>query len=101
MTRSTSFPPGDWRAGYFKPGNLEQTLDRVDNLKQDLPGGMLLPEAAIRFILSQPAVSTMIVGMRKAEHVKQNLAFSDAGPLDAKLLQDLKKHRWVRQLGSW
>ena len=43
---------------------------------------MTLPEMALRFILSHPAVSTQIAGMRKPEHVRQNIATSDAGPLD-------------------
>jgi aryl-alcohol dehydrogenase-like predicted oxidoreductase len=51
---------------------------------------------SIRFILSNPIVSTTIIGMRKPDHVKANLAMSDAGPLDAALLRELKKHRWDR-----
>ena len=47
---------------------------------------MTLPEMALRFILSHPAVSTTIAGMRKAEHVRENIAASDAGPLDKSLL---------------
>ena len=47
---------------------------------------MTLPEMSLRFILSHPAVSTTIVGMRSPEHVRQNVAASDAGPLDANLL---------------
>jgi len=101
MTRDMTFPANDWRAKYFNPKNLERTLDRVDQLKQDVPNGMPLPEAAIRFILAEPTVSTLIVGMRKPEHVKQNVAFSDAGPLDAKLVQTLRKHRWERQPAVW
>jgi aryl-alcohol dehydrogenase-like predicted oxidoreductase len=57
---------------------------------------MSLPEMAIRFILSNPIVSTTIIGMRKPDHVKENLAMSDAGPLDGALLRELKKHRWDR-----
>jgi aryl-alcohol dehydrogenase-like predicted oxidoreductase len=58
---------------------------------------MTLPQMALRYILSFPAVSTTIVGMRKPEHVRQNIAASDAGPLDAALLQELKAHRWDRK----
>jgi aryl-alcohol dehydrogenase-like predicted oxidoreductase len=58
---------------------------------------MSLPEMALRFILSNPVVSTIIIGMRKPEHVAQNLAVSDAGRLDVNLLQELKKHRWDRK----
>src|SRR5581483_9715636 len=101
MTLETRFPEGDWRAGYFGPENLPLTVARVEKLKQILPSGMTLPEMALRFILSHPAVSTTIAGMRKPEHVKQNIAASDAGPLDKSLLAELKKHRWDRKPTRW
>jgi aryl-alcohol dehydrogenase-like predicted oxidoreductase len=101
MTPETKFPPNDWRSRYFVPENLIPTLQRVDKLKQILPDGMTLPEMALRFILSNPVVSTIIVGMRKPDHVKQNIALSDAGPLDAALLAELKKHRWDRRPQRW
>jgi aryl-alcohol dehydrogenase-like predicted oxidoreductase len=101
MTMETRFPKGDWRAGYFGPENLPKTIRRVEKLKELLPAGMPLPEMALRFILSHPAVGTTIVGMRKAEHVRSNIAASDAGPLDAALLAELKKHRWDRAPQSW
>src|SRR2546429_1042449 len=94
LTPQTKFPPNDWRARYFHPENLANTLARVEKLKAILPAGMTLPEMALRFILSHPVVSTTIVGMRKPHHVKANLAASDAGPLDASLLKELKKHPW-------
>jgi aryl-alcohol dehydrogenase-like predicted oxidoreductase len=101
MTLETRFPKGDWRAGYFGPENLPKTIHRVEKLKEILPKGMSLPELALRFILSHPAVSTTIAGMRKAEHVRQNIACSDAGPLDKALLAELKKHRWDRTPTKW
>jgi aryl-alcohol dehydrogenase-like predicted oxidoreductase len=99
MTLETRFPKDDWRSGYFGPENLANTIARVDKLKQILPAS--LPEMALRFILSHPAVSTTIAGMRKTEHVKQNVATSDAGPLDKTLLAELKKHRWDRKPAHW
>jgi aryl-alcohol dehydrogenase-like predicted oxidoreductase len=101
MTLETRFPKGDWRKGYFGPENLSRTIDRVERLKKVVPAGMSLPELALRFILSHPAVSTTIPGMRKAEHVRENLAASDAGPLDKGLLAELKKHRWDRRPQRW
>src|ERR1700693_6171724 len=101
MTLETRFPKNDWRSGYFGPENLEKTIRRVDQLKKILPAGMSLPEMALRFILSHPAVSTTIAGMRKPEHVRQNIAASDAGPLDKSLLTELKKHRWDRTPQRW
>ena len=101
MTRDTTFPEGDWRRGYFNAENLRQTLDRVDQVQADLPDGMALPDAAIRFILSHPAVSTLIAGMRKEAHVRGNLALSDSGGLDAELLPKMRRHRWERQPAPW
>jgi aryl-alcohol dehydrogenase-like predicted oxidoreductase len=101
LTRDTKFPAGDWRAGYFNPENLNNTMDRVDELKKIVPSGMSLAQLALRFILSNPIVSTTIVGMRKPTHVKENLATSDAGPLDSTLLQQLRKHRWDRKPTPW
>jgi aryl-alcohol dehydrogenase-like predicted oxidoreductase len=101
MTRETTFPEGDWRKGYFNAKNLSDTMDRVDRLREDLPPGTSLPEVAIGFILSNPAVSTMIVGMRKEEHVRGNLALSDAGELDAGLVEKMRKHRWERSPAPW
>jgi aryl-alcohol dehydrogenase-like predicted oxidoreductase len=101
MTRETKFPKDDWRSGYFNPENLKNTMDRVDKLKKILPKGMSLPEMALRFTISHPAVSTTIVGMRKLEHVRENCALSDKGPLSPELLKELKKHRWDRKPAPW
>ncbi|HEY7354387.1 MAG TPA: aldo/keto reductase [Terriglobales bacterium] len=101
MTRETKFPKDDWRSGYFNPKNLANTMDRVDKLKTILPAGMSLPEMALRFTLSHPAVSTVIVGMRKLEHVRENMALSDKGALSPALLKELKNHRWNRKPAPW
>jgi len=97
FTRDTKFPDSDWRARYFRPANLIPTLERVAKLKDLVPPGMSLPELALRFILENADVSTTIVGMRKADHVKNNLAVSDGKKLPPSLLQELHRHRWVRK----
>jgi aryl-alcohol dehydrogenase-like predicted oxidoreductase len=101
LTAETKFPEGDFRHNYFGPENLAATLPRVEKLKSLLPEGMTLPEMAIRFILSNADVCTTIVGMRKPEHVRANLSYSDAGPLDPALRAELKKHRWDRKPKPW
>ncbi len=101
FTPETRFPASDWRSKYFGPENLVNTLARVAQLKKLLPQGMTLPEMSLRFVLSNPIVSTTIIGMRKPEHVKQNVATSDAGPLDPALLEKLKAHRWDRKPERW
>lgn len=101
LTKQTKFPADDWRAGYFNPENLANTVERAEKLKKILPPGMSLPEMALRFVLSNPAVSTQIIGMRKLDHVRENIALSEKGPLDDGLLQELKKHRWDRKPAPW
>jgi len=101
MTLETRFPTEDWRSLYFGPENLANTVKRVDKLKEVVPAEMTLPEMAMRFVLSSPAVSTTIPGMRKLEHVRQNIAASNAGALDEALLAELKKHRWDRTPQPW
>ncbi len=101
MTAQTRFPETDWRAKYFGPENLSATLPRVEALKQLTPAGMTLPEMALRFILANPVVSTTIIGMRKSDHVRQNVATSDAGPLDPSLMAKVKPHRWDRKPKRW
>jgi aryl-alcohol dehydrogenase-like predicted oxidoreductase len=101
LTAETRFPRNDWRSLYFGPKNLTNTVERVDKLKEVLPQGMTLPELALRFIVSNPVVSTTIAGMRRANHVRENLAVSDAGPLGATLLEELRRHRWDREPQPW
>jgi aryl-alcohol dehydrogenase-like predicted oxidoreductase len=62
---------------------------------------MPLPELALRFILSNPAVSTVIPGMRTAEHVRANLAVSDGRYLSQDMLGGLRRHRWDRVPAWW
>jgi aryl-alcohol dehydrogenase-like predicted oxidoreductase len=96
LTHDAKWPEGDWRNIYFTPQHLAETLARVDALKHIVPAGMDLPELALKFILAEPTVSTVIPGMRKLRHVDRNLTASDARPIEAAVLQTLRKHRWTR-----
>jgi aryl-alcohol dehydrogenase-like predicted oxidoreductase len=96
LTASSRWPENDWRSKYFSGENLPETLRRVEALEALLPSGMTLPELALRFILSNPDVSTTIPGMRKTRNVEANLAVSERGPLPEDLLAELRTHRWVR-----
>ena len=96
LTPDSTWPDDDFRHGYFSQENLAATLPRVDAVRADLPEGMALPELALRFILQQPAVSTVIPGMRKLRHVDRNLAVSDGLPLSPALRRALRAHRWNR-----
>jgi aryl-alcohol dehydrogenase-like predicted oxidoreductase len=102
LTKESRWPEGDWRNTYFVPENLVPSVERADALKPLAERARVsMPEMALRFILSDPAVSTIIPGMRKTRHVELNIAASDAGPLPADLLEELRAHRWERAPKSW
>ena len=101
LTLDSKWPKGDWRNTYFVPENLKNSVERANALKPLVPAGSTLPEMALRFILNNPDVSTIIPGMRKIRHVESNLAASDKGPLPAPLHAQLRPHRWVRRPTHW
>jgi aryl-alcohol dehydrogenase-like predicted oxidoreductase len=101
LTKDSSWPEGDWRNTYFVPENLIPSVERADKLKKLLPEGMAMPEMALRFILNNQDVSTIIPGMRKPSHVKSNMAASDAGPLAEDFHKRLRVHRWDREPSDW
>ena len=97
LTVDSRWSEGDWRNIYFAPPRLAETLPHVEAVRRDAGQlGMSMPELALRFILSHPAVTTTIPGMRRTAHVEANLAASDRGPLATDLLERLRAHRWDR-----
>jgi aryl-alcohol dehydrogenase-like predicted oxidoreductase len=101
LTRETRWPEGDWRNTYFVPENLAASVDRAEALRPLVPAGMTMPELALRWILEEPAISTIIPGMRKVKHVEANIAASDGKRLDRGLVTQLKGHRWDRTPTEW
>ena len=110
LTKDSRWPEGDWRNTYFVAENLVPSLERAEALKKLLKDWnqehagepeITMPELALRFILTNPTVTTIIPGMRKLSHVESNTAASDAGPLPRELYAQLKKHRWVRKPAPW
>lgn len=108
LTKESRWAEGDWRNTYFVPENLNPSVERAEALKETLRAWneehsthITMPELALRFILSNPTVSTIIPGMRKLAHVEANIAASDAGPLPQELLDQLRSYRWVRKPAPW
>ncbi|MGA0212321.1 MAG: aldo/keto reductase, partial [Flavobacteriaceae bacterium] len=101
ITHKTTFPEGDWRGTYFVPENLKASADRADLLRPVVPSTMSMAEMALRFILENKTVGTIIPGMRKARNVLANVACSDGSLLPAELYTQLRTHRWDRTPTSW
>ena len=94
---STVFPAGDWRAEYFSGDRRAEAERRAEALAQVLDDEVqTLPELALRFCLSSLTVSTVIAGMRRPAHVRQNVEAAGKGALSAEMVSRLEGHRWEK-----
>ncbi len=96
LDENTRFELGDFRDWYFRGDRRKQVAEHVTALMRDLGDGVNLPEVALRFCLSHPAVSSVIPGMRTRRHVESNAAVSNQGPLPPGTLAILRRHAWDR-----
>jgi aryl-alcohol dehydrogenase-like predicted oxidoreductase len=95
ITPDTAFPDGDFRAHYFRGDRRQQVTDRVKAIVEDL--GIEPDEiaaTALRYVLANPAVSTVIPGMRTVRNVERNMAVD--GGLTPEQVERLHAHRWDR-----
>jgi aryl-alcohol dehydrogenase-like predicted oxidoreductase len=97
ITPEATFPEGDFRNRYFAGERKRQVWERAARLKALLGAeAQTLPELALRFCLSHPAVSTVIPGMRRVATVEANAAVSDGRLLSPVLREALRAHAWPR-----
>ncbi len=97
ITPQTRFPEGDFRAHYFRGDRKREVSERCGRIVADLGiGPDRLPETALRFCLSHPAVTAVIPGMRTAGHVEANCAAGDGRGLPPADIAKLRAHRWPR-----
>ncbi len=69
----------------FSGVDYQTALQAVDRIQGLLPKGLPMAQAAIRWILDHPAVSTVIPGASRPEQLNANLLASDAEPLSTEL----------------
>ncbi|HEX4164663.1 MAG TPA: aldo/keto reductase [Bryobacteraceae bacterium] len=97
ITEEIRFEPGEFRESYFRGDRKKQVVEHVEALQRELenaPGS--LAEIALRFCLSNKAVTSVIPGMRRVKTVESSCRASAAGMLDARTLAILKRHAWNR-----
>ncbi len=101
FTRDTVFTAQDHRTynrdgGSFYVGEtfsglpFEKGVAFADEIKAWLPRGMTLAHLALRWILDQPAVSTIIAGVTRPAQLADNVAASRMDPLEPALVEKLK-----------
>ncbi|MCC7236403.1 MAG: aldo/keto reductase [Bryobacterales bacterium] len=97
ITEQLSFPAGDFREFYFSGNRKSQVVQHVSALQRGLEQESgTLAELALRFVLTHPAVSTVIPGMRTLRNVESNCAVPDLGALKSQTMAVMKKHAWTK-----
>jgi aryl-alcohol dehydrogenase-like predicted oxidoreductase len=97
ITEDTSFLPGDFRDFYFSGSRKSQVVQHVSALHRDLAHeSATLAELALRFVISHPAVSTVIPGMRSLRNVESNCSVPEQGPLSSQTMAVMRKHAWTK-----
>ncbi|MBI1897986.1 MAG: aldo/keto reductase [Acidobacteria bacterium] len=101
ITPRSTFDGDEFRAFYFRGDRKQQVEERVSRLLAGLSAdGSSLAEVALRFVLTHPAVSTVIPGMRRVRNVEANCSVSAKGPLPEALLAVVRQHAWNKNFYS-
>ena len=97
FSTDTEFASDDFRSKYFAGDRLVRTVARVKQIEEDIADtGLTIAQVALKFVLSQPAVSTVIPGIRNVRQAKMNVEVSDLPDLPEFLLLNLRKQAWRR-----
>ncbi len=100
FTADTKFAPDDFRAHYFAGDRLGRAIAHVAEISRDLAGtGYTMPQAALKWVLAHPAVSTVIPGIRSVAQADANCGTSDLPAMPDALVEKLRRHNWRR--GVW
>ncbi|HEY9167254.1 MAG TPA: aldo/keto reductase [Candidatus Kryptonia bacterium] len=95
LRMDTEFPEGDYRNGYFAKEKRKRLIDLVERLREYLGvEAATLPELALRYVLNESVVSTVIPGMRKVSHVESDCSVADGRKLSSKLIDELKQFHY-------
>lgn len=86
-----SLPPSAYTltARVFPLHLYERDMERTAHLAKVLPTGMSLKEAALRFVLSEPNVSTALIGFSNPEQIDEAVRFCSAGALAKRVIENL------------
>ncbi|MDO6684674.1 MULTISPECIES: aldo/keto reductase [unclassified Agarivorans] len=77
----TAFHVGETFAGL----PLEKALSLVEQLTALLPDNRPMAECAIRWLLDQPQITSVITGASKPQQIKQNVTYAQQAPLSNEL----------------
>jgi aryl-alcohol dehydrogenase-like predicted oxidoreductase len=95
------FAADDFRSDYFEGDRLDRGLDRVEKVRSDIAEAGLdkeysMADVALKFVLAQDAVSTVIPGIRNPQQAELNISAADKPDLPEDFLVKLRRHNWLR-----
>ena len=97
LTSETTWQPGDIRRNYFAGDRLERTVRRVEAIRNVLDAEEPnVADAALKFCLKPPAVSTVIPGIRNLWQAEANCGVGSLPPLSDEQEAALRGHYWRR-----
>ncbi|REE91673.1 aryl-alcohol dehydrogenase-like predicted oxidoreductase [Paenibacillus taihuensis] len=97
ITPETTFEEGDFRNHYFHGDRKQEVYERVNEIAANLQIPVeQIAETALRYVLSHPAVSSVIPGMRSVVNVERNCLVGDGHGLSKEYIEKLKANRWIR-----
>ncbi|WP_430540054.1 aldo/keto reductase [Neobacillus drentensis] len=97
MTPESKFDEGDFRNHYFRGERKLEVYNQIQEIVTDLNISIEdMAETALRYILSHPAVSTVIPGMRTIKNVEKNCKVGDGKGLSQESVKKLQDYRWIR-----
>jgi len=95
VTHNILFPHGDFRNNYFREKRKSEVELRVKHIWDDVKSETGdIAEAALRYIISFDAVTTVIPGMRSERNLLANIKSINEGPLSKNVLARLRVHKW-------
>jgi aryl-alcohol dehydrogenase-like predicted oxidoreductase len=99
FTPNTTFEPDDFRRGYFAGDRLARAVERAAKVQSTLASsGYTMPQAALKFILAETAVHTVIPGIRSAAQAQMNCTISELPDMSMELQKKLWPHNWRRAI---
>ncbi|NIA07898.1 MAG: hypothetical protein GWP14_09765 [Actinobacteria bacterium] len=82
--------------------HTQEIIARIERLMA-LVGGdaRRLRQLAVRFAMSEPTISTIVLGMKSIQEVQENVEAANKGPLTAEELEELRKIMGAGPQVSW
>ncbi len=97
LTTETRFTSKDWRSRYFWGDRLRETVARVEALDFLTKSPYRsMAQAALKFCLTERAVSTVLVGMRQEGHVWDNTEVPHLPEFSPEIVARCHEAAWPR-----